>query len=87
MHTHSTSKRGHRNRIVGDCSGVRVTYLCGSRELIAERVAAAHGHFMPASLLDSQFAALEPPEPGKNPITFPVEQPVDRINGQIRRGS
>ena len=38
---------------------------------------------MPASLLDSQFAALEPPGPDENPITVPVDQPVERIVEQI----
>ena len=37
-------------------SGVEFVYLHGSRELIASRLAARHGHFMPPSLLDSQFA-------------------------------
>jgi gluconokinase len=38
---------------------------------------------MPASLFDSQFAALEPPGPDENPITVPVDQPVERIAAQI----
>ena len=36
-------------------------YLKGSRALIGERIGARKGHYMPASLLDSQFAALEEP--------------------------
>jgi len=38
---------------------------------------------MPASLLDSQFAALEPPGLDENPITVAIGQPVDRIVEQI----
>jgi gluconokinase len=47
-------------------------YLAGSRELIARRVAARQGHFMPAALLDSQFAAVEPPGPDERAITVEV---------------
>jgi gluconokinase len=40
---------------------VRFVHLQGSRELIAARMAARKGHFMPVTLLDSQLATLEPP--------------------------
>ena len=81
--TCSALKRDYRRRIVGDRPGVRLVYLDGSRELIAGRLAARRAHFMPASLLDSQFAALEPPGPDENPITVAVDQPVDRIVEEI----
>jgi carbohydrate kinase (thermoresistant glucokinase family) len=41
---------------------VRYVYLQGSEELIAKRLAERRGHFMPSSLLRSQFEALEPPQ-------------------------
>jgi gluconokinase len=47
-------------------------YLAGTREQIARRLAARHGHYMPASLLDSQFDALEPPTPDENSITVDI---------------
>jgi carbohydrate kinase (thermoresistant glucokinase family) len=81
--TCSALKRAYRRRIVGDRPGVRLVYLDGSRELIANRLAARRGHFMPPSLLDSQFAALEPPGSDENPIAVAADQPVDRIVGQI----
>ena len=81
--TCSALKRDYRRRIIGDRSGVRLVYFDGSRELIAERLAARRGHFMPASLLGSQFAALEPPGPEENPITVAIDQSVDRIVRQI----
>jgi gluconokinase len=40
---------------------VRFVYLKADRELIRARVAARRGHFMPASLVDSQFETLEEP--------------------------
>ena len=76
----SALKRDYRHRIIGDRRpGVRLVYLEGSRELIGERLNARRGHFMPASLLDSQFAALEPPGPDENPITVAIDAPLDRI--------
>lgn len=58
--TCSALKRAYRRRIIGERIGVRFVFLDGSRELIAQRLAARRGHFMPPSLLDTQFAILEP---------------------------
>jgi gluconokinase len=41
---------------------VRFVYLEASRELVLERMHSRHGHYMPESLVDSQFAALEAPD-------------------------
>lgn len=59
--TCSALKRSYRDAINRRGSGVVFVYLAGSRSTIAARLAARHGHFMPTSLLDSQFAALEEP--------------------------
>lgn len=75
----SALKRGYRRALTGDRSTVRVVFLEGSRALIGRRIAARRGHFMPASLLDSQFAALEPPGPDENPITVGIEDGPDAI--------
>jgi gluconokinase len=45
--------------LVGNRRDVRIVYLKGDRDLIAQRLAARDGHFMPSSLLDSQFEALK----------------------------
>jgi gluconokinase len=58
---------------------VRLVYLEGPRELIAARLGARQGHFMPPSLLESQFAALEPPGPDENPITVGIDGPVEDV--------
>ncbi|GMA74147.1 gluconokinase [Methylorubrum aminovorans] len=58
---------------------IRLVFLEGSRELIQDRIRARHGHFMPATLLDSQFAALEPPGPDEDPITVGIEEGPDAI--------
>lgn len=81
--TCSALKRTYRWRIIGDCRDVRLVYLEGSRELIAGRLAARRGHFMPPLLLDSQFAALEPPGTDENPITVGIDRQVDEIIERI----
>ena len=69
--TCSALKRSYRALIDRRGNGVEFVYLHGSRELIASRLATRHGHFMPTSLLDSQFATLE--EPGADEPAIRVE--------------
>ena len=83
MITCSALKRDYRGQIVGDRREVRLVYLEGSRELIAERLARRQDHFMPASLLDSQFATPEPPRPDEDPIRMSIDQPIELIAERI----
>ena len=64
----------HAYRALIDRRGARVefVYLHGSRELIASRLAGRHGHFMPSTLLDSQFATLEEPDPEEPAIRVEI---------------
>jgi gluconokinase len=59
-------RRGHRDLLRGTGLPMRFLFLHGEAPLIAARMHERSGHYMPASLLDSQFAALEDPrdEPG-----------------------
>src|ERR1035437_4621535 len=59
--TCSALKRSYRDVINRRGSGVVFVFLAGSKETIATRLAARHGHFMPSSLLEGQFADLEEP--------------------------
>jgi gluconokinase len=81
--TCSALKREYRRIIIGDRSDVRLVYLKGERSLIAKRLAARHGHFMPPSLLQSQFDTLEEPGPDETAIVVPIgaspREIVDRI--------
>jgi len=54
---------------------VRLVYLLGSQEMIAGRLAARTGHFMPAELLASQFAALEEPGPEERALVVGIAMP------------
>src|SRR6185295_1100941 len=49
----SALKRRYRDVLVGERRDVRLVYLKGEEALIARRIAARHGHFMPATLLHS----------------------------------
>jgi gluconokinase len=81
--TCSALKRRYRNWIVGGRAGVRLIFLRGSRALIAQRLADRREHFMPASLLDSQFASLQPPAPGEDAIVIDIDRSVAVIVDQI----
>jgi len=58
----SALKRAYRDLLAAAAPGVRLVYLKGSRELLAERLRRRRGHFLPPRLLESQFAALEEPD-------------------------
>lgn len=76
-------RKAHRDVLRN--TGHRVFYLLldGSRELIAKRMQARAGHFMPASLLDSQFAALERPMADEQMMYIDIDQPVDGVMNTI----
>ncbi len=75
----SALKRKYRDQIRHQAPNVQFLYLEGSRDVIAKRQASRPGHFMPASLLTSQFATLEPLEPDEDGIVIDVDQSVDAI--------
>jgi gluconokinase len=77
--TCSALKRAYRAVIVGDRPDVRLVYLRGDRALIGARMALRQHHFMPTSLLDSQFATLEEPGPDEHPIVVDVAAEPDDI--------
>jgi gluconokinase len=57
----SALKQRYRDVLARDRPGVRFVHLQGDMGLIRLRLDRRRGHYMPATLLDSQFAALEPP--------------------------
>lgn len=60
------------------------SHLVGSPELVTERVAHRSGHFMPAALVDSQFAALEPLRPDERGGAVSVSWAPERIAAHVR---
>ena len=83
--TCSALKRAYRDILIGGRSDVVLVYLKGSKELIAARPAARRGHFMPSSLLDSQFVTLEEPGPDEQPVVVSIEPPPDAIVDDVLR--
>jgi gluconokinase len=81
--TCSALKRRYRDIIVGDRPEVRLVFLKGARELVADRLAARLGHFMPPTLLESQFAALEEPTPDERPVVVPIHEPPHKLAERI----
>jgi gluconokinase len=84
----SALKRAYRKILVHGRSDVRIVFLDGTEALIAGRLAARKGHFMPPGLLTSQFKTLEPPTVDERPLTVSidatVETIVDDIIGQLK---
>ena len=68
----SALKRAYRDILVDDRPDVRLVYLKGDHDLVARRIAARDGHFMPSSLLESQFAALEEPHGDEHAIVVSI---------------
>ncbi|MAW87033.1 MAG: gluconokinase [Phyllobacteriaceae bacterium] len=82
----SALKRAYRDRIrAASGKDTLFVHLAGNRALIGERMRARQGHFMPESLLDSQFAALEPPQPDENAITVDIAAPLDATIAGLAR--
>jgi carbohydrate kinase (thermoresistant glucokinase family) len=75
----SALKRGYRESIAGGNGDVLFAYLKGTEKLLAARVAARRGHFMPASLLASQLAILEEPDADEPAVTVDAALPAARI--------
>jgi gluconokinase len=73
--TCSALKRRYRELIGHRGQGVLFVFLDGTHDLIAQRLGARLGHFMPASLLDSQLETLEPPGPDEPAIRLDVGPP------------
>lgn len=92
---------GEKGAAVGACSALKRSYrdfltekagepilfvfLEGSKETIAKRIAARQHEYMPASLLDSQFATLEVPAEDENVLAVSVEEPVEAIASRVVR--
>jgi gluconokinase len=83
--TSSALKRAYRDILIGDRPDVALVYLKGSKELIGGRLASRKGHFMPPTLLDSQFTALEEPGVDEHPIVVSIEPPPDKIVDEVVR--
>jgi gluconokinase len=75
----SALRRSYRDILREAAPRQLFVHLAGTAEVVARRVAGRPGHFMPASLVESQFATLEPLEDDENGLTLDLDLPVDAI--------
>ncbi|WP_242530526.1 gluconokinase [Nocardioides aromaticivorans] len=75
----SALKRSYRDQLRAHAARAVFVHLHGTREVIARRQASRPGHFMPASLLDSQFDTLEQLADDEAGVVIDVDQTVDAI--------
>ena len=80
----SALKRAYRERLRAGAPQLRLVHLTGAPAMLLERTAQRIGHYMPASLLESQLATLEPPEADENAFTFDIGQQPDVIVRAVR---
>ncbi len=82
--TCSALTRSYRDALRGE--HVVFVYMNGSQDEISPRLGSRHGHYMPSSLLDSQFATLEPPGPDERSVSIGISAPArDQAAEIIRR--
>ncbi|MEP3347229.1 MAG: gluconokinase [Litoreibacter sp.] len=79
----SALKRSYRDRVRAVCPQTKCIHLAGSREVIEARMSARKGHFMPVSLLDSQFATLETLEADEAGFSVNIAQNLDAVVAEM----
>ena len=77
--TCSALKRAYRDRLREGRPELVLVFLRGAPELIHDRLEHRQGHFMPVSLLGSQFATLEEPAPEEGAIVEEIDRPADDV--------
>lgn len=73
----SALKRAYRERLARGHPGVRFVHLVGSFDTIAARMSDRTGHYMPLTLLQSQFETLEPPGDDERAVRIAIDAPVE----------
>ena len=83
----SALRRSYRDVLRQHVPVVGLLHLDGAREVIERRQAVRPGHFMPASLMDSQFRALEPLADDEHGVVVDVDQSVEAVVEQYLRAT
>lgn len=79
----SALKKTYRDFLRREVPDVRFVFLDASCKTVAARVSQRQGHYMPASLVDSQFAALEPPLNEPRVTIVSADAPVAEIVSSV----
>jgi gluconokinase len=81
----SALRRSYRDILRETAPGVAFVHLHGDRETVRRRVSGRAGHFMPSSLVDSQFDALEPLDPAERGVVLDLDAPLeDLVEAAVR---
>jgi gluconokinase len=75
----SALKRSYRDLIRSHLPEAVFLHLSGDQAVIAARMAARQNHFMPTSLLDSQFATLEMPQADEAHVTVSIDGDLEQV--------
>ena len=79
----SALKRSYRRLLAMGRPRIQIVHVAGSPELVAERMEGRTDHYFPASLIASQFKALEPPDPDEGAVvvdmSLPLAEQVDQV--------
>lgn len=75
----SALKRSYREAILREAPTAVFLHLAGSRQILASRVGRRSGHFMPASLLDSQLETLEPLQSDEPGVVVEIGSPLTQV--------
>ena len=75
----SALKRRYRDALRRGTPELSLVHLTSAPALLAARLAARQGHYMPATLLPSQLASLEPPQPDEGAITLDIAAPTQAL--------
>ena len=79
----SALKRAYRHRLGLPQPGIRLVHLTGPAVVLRKRIEQRAGHFMPATLLDSQLATLEPPSEDERPLVVDVSESAENVVGRL----
>lgn len=81
----SALKRRYREQLRAAAPGLRLVHLTGPEPLLARRLAARSGHYMPPSLLPSQLATLEPPALDEHALILDITEPPEQLAAHAAR--
>jgi gluconokinase len=81
--TCSALKRSYRDQLRAGVPGLLFVYLHGPQALLAQRLAERKGHYMPASLLQSQLDILQPPQTDEGALAFDISPEAGHLLGAV----
>ena len=81
----SALKRSYRDLLRASAPELRLVHLSGSESVLAQRLHARTGHYMPASLLRSQLDTLQPPGADEHAVVLNIESPPEQMLAAICR--